>query len=465
MPKFGTSGLRGLAVELTDELVAQHVRAFLSVVPPAKQVLIGRDLRDSSPRLVQAVGLGAAQAGIRPVDCGALPTPALALAAEQAGSPAVMVTGSHIPADRNGLKFYRADGEITKDDEARILAALSPPAGVATVQWSADPGALTAFRARYARVFANTLTGLRVGVYQHSSVARDLMLDLLQDAGATPIPLGRSNTFIPVDTEAVDPATQAALKRWASDHAVDAIISTDGDADRPLLADETGRLVPGDVMGPLAAQYLGAEAAVTPVSSNTVLEASGAVTQVARCRIGSPYVIAEMARLRAAGQARVVGYEANGGFLLGYAADIDSATLAPLMTRDFALPLLSVLALAAAQGQSLSNLVATLPPRFTASDRLQNVPAEASQALVTRLLNGNYDLFPKHLTDVAQVDTTDGARLTFADQNIVHIRPSGNAPELRCYVEASTPETAQTILNEMLQRLHKAINAQPEPRR
>jgi len=454
MPKFGTSGLRGLAVDLTDDLVARYVRAFLSVVPPSERVLVGCDLRASSPRLVQAVGLGAAVAGRHAVDCGVLPTPALALAAQRAGCPAVMVTGSHIPADRNGLKFYRADGEITKDDEARILAALGP-AESAEVVWQPDPGALVEFRARYAG-FAGSLSGLRIGVYQHSSVARDLMLDLISDAGATPVPLGRSDTFVSVDTEAVDEETRAALRGWAAEHSVDAIISTDGDADRPLLTDAEGRVVPGDVMGPLAAMYLGAEAVVTPVSSNTVVEASGAFQRVARCRIGSPFVIAEMKQKR---DAKVVGYEANGGFLLGYAA-LDGA-LEPLMTRDFALPLLSVLALAVTRGLSVADLVKTLPARFTASDRLQDVPTEASGALVAKLMQGDFGLFPKAFGKVSHVDTTDGARLTFDDMRIVHVRPSGNAPELRCYVEAESPEAAATTLQQMLSRLRDAVEQGP----
>ncbi|TIW84509.1 MAG: phosphomannomutase, partial [Mesorhizobium sp.] len=66
--------------------------------------------------------LGAiAQRGFTPLDCGHLPTPALALEAARIRRPAIMVTGSHIPDDRNGLKFYRAEGEIDKADEAGII--------------------------------------------------------------------------------------------------------------------------------------------------------------------------------------------------------------------------------------------------------------------------------------------------------------------------------------------------------
>ena len=118
-PKFGTSGLRGLVVELTDTLVADHIRAFLSVCGE-KTLFIGRDLRPSSPDIAAVVARTARDFGVDVVDCGAVPTPALALASLGKGA-AVMVTGSHIPFDRNGIKFYRATGEISKQDEAAIV--------------------------------------------------------------------------------------------------------------------------------------------------------------------------------------------------------------------------------------------------------------------------------------------------------------------------------------------------------
>ena len=119
-PKFGTSGLRGLVTELSDGLCAAYTRAFLRACGQPEMLLIGRDLRPSSPRIAAAVAAGAASLGVRVVDCGAVPTPALALAALARQAPSAMVTGSHIPADRNGLKFYTARGEITKADEGEI---------------------------------------------------------------------------------------------------------------------------------------------------------------------------------------------------------------------------------------------------------------------------------------------------------------------------------------------------------
>ena len=342
-PKFGTSGLRGLVSELSDGLCAGYVRAFLQITPHSGRLMIGRDLRPSSERIATAVAAAAAAEGLIPVDCGALPTPALALAAMEAGAPSVMVTGSHIPADRNGLKFYTPTGEITKADEAAILAAYSGAADCPRVDAEQDPEALPAYRRRYLGFLGRSaLSGLRIGVYEHSSVARDLLSETLRFLGAETVSLGRSDDFIPVDTEAVDTETRAMLAGWANQHDLAAIVSTDGDADRPLMTDAKGTVIPGDVLGTLTAGLLGADTVVTPVSSNSMVELSGRFGRVIRTKIGSPFVIAAMEA--APDGARVAGFEANGGFLLGFAAEGRGGTIAPLATRDAFLPILVPLA-------------------------------------------------------------------------------------------------------------------------
>jgi phosphomannomutase len=267
------------------------------------------------------------------------------------------------------------------------------------------------------------------------------------------IELGRSPDFIPVDTEAVDPAIRVTLKDWAKAHQLDAIISTDGDGDRPLMTDATGTVIVGDILGQITGAALGATVAVTPVSSNTGAEAKFA--QVIRTRIGSPYVIAGMQTA----QGDVVGYEANGGFLLGFAAHGPHGALPPLMTRDAVLPLVAPLALAKAAG-GLAQLVAGEPARFTAADRLQEVSTEMSQALVAQ-----FDTNPaKRFAFLAgfdgaeaRVDRTDGLRMTLQDGRIVHLRPSGNAPELRLYAEADSARSAEETLQKGLALLRDLL--------
>ncbi len=127
--KFGTSGLRGLAVELEGQAARRYVAAFLRHVQGLGQlgggkVFIGRDFRPSSPAIAKDCAAAIGLFGLEAVDCGTVPTPALALHAMAAGCCAIMITGSHIPSDRNGLKFYVPGGEISKADEAGIVAAL-----------------------------------------------------------------------------------------------------------------------------------------------------------------------------------------------------------------------------------------------------------------------------------------------------------------------------------------------------
>ncbi|PTE23346.1 phosphomannomutase [Cereibacter changlensis JA139] len=454
-PKFGTSGLRGLVTELTPELVTAHVAAFLRTCPVGAGLFVGRDLRSSSPELAGVVIAAGRAAGLAVTDCGAVPTPALALAAMSAGAAAVMVTGSHIPADRNGLKFYTPDGEITKAHEVAILAGLtatSPTrAGPTPLQ---DSGAGPAWVARYVTAYGTqALRGMRIGVYSHSSVARDLMLETFRALGAGIADLGRSESFIPVDTEAVDAPTRAQLAAWAAE-GFDAIVSTDGDGDRPLMTDAAGQVIPGDVLGQITAAALGVETVVTPVSSNTGAEASGRFTRVIRTKIGSPFVIAAM---QAAG-GKVAGYEANGGFLLGFAAEGPVGALPALMTRDSLLPLIAPLA--KARGIGLAALVAAEPPRFTAADRLQDVPVEAASALVTTLVVDPRAraAFLASLGGVeAAEDRTDGLRLTLESGEIVHLRPSGNAPELRFYAEADSLPAASALLAAGLKLLREML--------
>src|SRR3569833_4262743 len=240
-----------------------------------------------------------------------------------------MVTCSHIPADRNGLKFYSASGEIDKADEAGILAALGADVGGAGTATD-EPEALRRYRARYTSMLPyGVLKGWRVGVWEHSAVARDLLIDMLDHYGAEVVPLNRSDIFIPVDTEAVSADTATELAGWVHSHQLDALVSTDGDADRPLLVDETGALVRGDTIGILTAKFLRADTVVTPVTSNSSIEGTGDFKQVIRTKVGSPYVIAGMGQ----GKGVVVGFEANGGVLLGSDVTLNGTTVTAMPAR------------------------------------------------------------------------------------------------------------------------------------
>jgi phosphomannomutase len=457
---FGTSGVRALVTELTPDVVRGFTSAFLNYLRDSGQlgrsgrVILGHDLRPSSPGIAAACASSIGDAGLVVEYIGALATPALALRAQAAAAPGIMVTGSHIPFDRNGIKVYTAKGEILKEDEEGIrntaidLASaqrLDEPAALPEV----DGAALQAYRARYLGVFEpSLLRGWRVGLYEHSSVARDFLRDLLASLGAEVVELGRSDSFVPIDTEAISAEDSARAKAWCSEYRLAALVSTDGDADRPLIFDERGECLRGDVIGILTARLLGADAVATPVSSNTALEKSGWFQQIARTRIGSPFVIEAMQGLAHSGAKFVVGYEANGGFLVGSRIELAGRVLEPLPTRDAVLPILALFAMAVRQGTKLSQLPDLLPHRHTASDRLRDVPTESSRHFIHGLMNdtARRDDFFADLGHITTVDATDGYRATLDSGDILHFRPSGNAPELRCYTESSSAARAETLL-------------------
>lgn len=457
---FGTSGARGLVDEMRADVCHAYTTAFLNAIAAdATQVVLGHDLRPSSPTIAAACVAAIQDQGKQVVYAGALPTPALALYGAQIGAPTIVVTGSHIPFNRNGIKFYRAEGEISKSDEQAMLRQLvGLPRNLELPTLPApDRRAHDAYVRRYVDFFGpRTLKGTNVAVYEHSSVGRDLLRDILEALGAEVLSLGRTDLFVPIDTEAVRHEDVALAREWAAVHDFDALVSTDGDADRPLIGDETGQWLRGDVVGILCAQYLKAQSVVTPVSSNTALEQCQVFPHVIRTRIGSPYVIAGMEDALAQGRDMVVGYEANGGFLLGTQVLQHGRRLAPLPTRDAVLPIVALLCAAKERDCRLSELGKHLPQRYTASDRLQDFDTLKSHALIARVkedvdLMGQ--LLAPHSGAVGQVNEVDGLRVTFANGDIVHLRPSGNAPELRCYAESSSERAARTLCDACLLRV------------
>jgi len=460
--KFGTSGLRGLAVELVGEPTRLHVRAFVRYMKARKLakrdglVCVAYDFRDSSGALLQDVLAALAQEGMKALVFGAVPTPALALEAMQRKAGAIMITGSHIPADRNGLKFYVPQGEISKRDEKAItagVAKLKPSAKLRGVKVQKTQfGTPDAFVARYKETFAGEpLQGLRVGVYQHSTVARDMLMELLDHAGADVEALGRSDHFIPVDTEAVSEATQALVSDWCKAGRFDAIVSADGDGDRPLVCDEQGQILRGDFVGMITARFLGAKTVVTPITSNSGIDAHVSKRSL-RTKVGSPYVIAGMKKAKRAGSKAIVGFEANGGFFTLSTFKQNGIALAPLPTRDCFLPILSVLAFAAREKLKLSQLSMKYPLPAALAGRLENYPVAASSALMTQLMKSPAasKAFFAPLGVVLRIDKTDGLRCTLEGGGAVHLRPSGNAPEFRCYVEAADQHKAEHLLGAAL---------------
>lgn len=556
--QFGTSGRRGKVVHLTQLEIYINALAdleYLQSLPLSRggiargeEFYFAYDLRPSSSRYVeeqdgrgeiaQAIESAIGDAGMQPVNLGCLPTPALTCYALARGRGSMMITGSHIPFDRNGYKTNTAVGELRKQDEEPIFQRVRQVrARLYNQPYAESPfdqlglfkvghrellpathAARSAYIERYASFFAGaSLDGKLLLVYQHSAVGRDILVEILEHFGAEVIPAGRSERFVPIDTENIDAAQLAEIQRLADQAALKhgplyAILSTDGDSDRPLIlgrdpATAKVHFFTGDLVGMIVAEYLGTDAVVVPISCNDAID-RGNLAEVAepKTRIGSPYVIAAMEKARSRGGRVVCGWEANGGFLTGSDIRRNGRVLKALPTRDALLPILSVLFRAHERGLTLTELFAQLPKRFSRAALLKRFPRSVGLEITgrfspagervreavfaaggTALLDADRNELPISKVQVREVEAIrnrlgefftpamgfgeitrlnyiDGVRISFSNGDVAHLRPSGNADELRLYVVADTEARAEAIAklgvaepDGILRRMEKAV--------
>jgi phosphomannomutase len=536
---FGTSGRRGEVVHLTQLEIYINTLAeleYLQSLHPADGGIVrgdrfyfAYDLRPSSSQYVksqggrgeiaQAVVCAIGNAGMQPVNLGRIPTPAMTYYALSQGKGSIMVTGSHIPFDRNGYKVNTSRGELLKKDERPInervsrirdllygqpySASLFDAQGLFKTGHRELPHETAEGRKAYINRYTTfyegrSLGGMRLLCYQHSAVGRDLLVEILNHLGAETIPAGRSDTFVPIDTENIDDAQLASIQALAGQAAaehgrLDAVVSTDGDSDRPLILGvdpESGSVTfyGGDLLGMIAAQFLRADAVVVPISCNDAIDRGRLRDMLEpRTRIGSPYVIEGMEKARRRGKRAVCGWEANGGFLTGSNIELDGKTLAALPTRDAVLPILCALFAAHESKKTLAGLFAELPKRFSRASLLKHFPRSRAQKTL-RLFspadgkikevrfekglpafsdeNGNplppstvqvqelesirdrlESVFPAEIgfPGIARLNYIDGVRITFDNGDVAHVRPSGNADELRIYAVADSQLRADEI--------------------
>lgn len=463
---FGTSGIRALVTDLTFAVINDYVKAFLKRFSlenqPLPKVVLGMDLRPSSPAIAEYVYSVCEANGYLVDFIGALPTPALAYHCQETKSLGIMITGSHIPYDRNGIKFYHAKGEITKADEKAITSMLVDSEIPSTSDElvsipSPNHQASQHYLQRYLDYFGpHALAGLHVGVYEHSAVSRDILKQLLLALGAQVKALGRSDAFIPIDTEAVSIEDKQKASHWCQQYGLDALVSTDGDSDRPLVFDNEGQFIPGDILGLITANTMGVTHLAVPVSCNSIIEDTKGIQLVVRTKIGSPFVIEALEQLKQTKSHAIAGFEANGGFIL--ATSIGS--LEALPTRDAFLPMISVLASSKAQQKSLSIAVKPLMSRVTYSDRIKNIDWFKTKALLDDLARSSYTQYPKFKNEIAvkEIDLTDGLRIFYSDNDVIHWRLSGNAPELRCYTESTSQQNAMQICQRAIQVMNTLLD-------
>ncbi len=531
---FGTSGLRGLVSDITDLEAYINVKAALRYllkigdIRAGGTVIIAGDLRPSTERIMRACAQAIIDSGCQLENAGKIPTPALIAYTVSTKRAGVMVTGSHIPFDRNGIKVNKSVGEVLKSDEAGIIREVDrvrreeygrsaaesafDAAGMLKRARDLPPvdcSAEETYVRRYLRSFSRGFSGLRILVYQHSAVGRDILSRILSELGAEVITAGRSETFVPIDTENI---TDEQLNRLedlliaaeARGQPLHAIVSTDGDSDRPLvtavLSDaerQPGarrvRFLPGDLLGIVVAEYLRADAVAVPISANDAVDRRMKERGAAllKTKIGSPYVVSALDELRRTEKfARIVGWEANGGFLTASDIQLSAGMLPELPTRDSTLPILATLSAAVEQGIGLSTLWDRLPARFGRAGLLDKVSIAVSQAILARLIpSGNLIEMefdgPSRVLDysetegmavplaesvskkwqeskailssffgsalgfdeIVRLNVLDGVRIYFRNGDIVHIRPSGNAPQLRIYAVSNSQTRADEIVS------------------
>jgi len=483
--KFGTSGRRGEVIHLTQLEIYINVVGeleFLLSLPAhdggiarGDEFYFAMDLRPSTEKIAKAVVRAVKDCGMRAVNLGTIPTPALANYAFACKRGSIMVTGSHIPFDRNGYKLNTSVGELLKHHESAVNAAVARvreriyamscddalfdehgALKIDTAVTAADDSAREAYLRRYSEFFDGlSLEGKRVLVYQHSAVGRDLLASMLRTMGADVITAGRSDHFVPIDTENIDAAQLAVIQTLADAHgSAFAVVSTDGDSDRPLVlgmrADGRVQFFGGDLVGMVTAEFLNADSVVVPISCNDAIDRGRLAPFLEpKTKIGSPFVIEGMDRARANGKKRICGWEANGGFLTGSPMVREGRTLAPLATRDAVLPILCVLFAAHKKRVALTELFGELPARYSKAGLLRGFPnARARKLLAALNRDVLQDVFPQSLgfTSIAHIDETDGVRAKFSNGEIAHLRASGNADELRIYAVADSQQRADEIV-------------------
>jgi phosphomannomutase len=169
----------------------------------------------------------------------------------------------------------------------------------------------------------------------------------------------------------------------------------------------------------------------------------------------------------------IVGWEVNGGFMLGTDVPFAGGVLQRLPTRDAFLPILVTLFLAAEQNVKVSEVFATLPERYTQAGMIDNFPVEVSKKVIEQMGSEDaFTLIEKFFTaelgyaKPVDINTLDGVRITFSNNEIAHLRPSGNAPQMRIYSVSGSQDRSDEIVaqviaepNGILRTIEASLNA------
>lgn len=408
---FGTDGVRGIfGADLSPELVERLGRGFATWCGGA-QVLVGRDTRRSGPVLEQALARGLSACGSQVLLGGVLPTPAVALLAEQSGA---VVSASHNPAEYNGVKFFLRGAKLSDEEEEQVEALLDAPGAAAQGDIRCADGAAE----RYVRVvcerFGAPLGGLRVVLDCANGAMSEAAPAAFARLGADTIAVANApdGSNINAGCGATD---LSLLARAVLAHGADLGVAFDGDGDRVLAVDAEGREVDGDQIVAILALHLRVELVAVTVMTNLgfhrLMEARG--IRVITTDVGDRYVLEALRR-----EGGVLGGEQSGHviWLDGHVSG-DGLAAALLLCRALV-----------EQRTSLAEAAAVMP-RFP--------QAKANVPVRTKILTPAVQELAEELN----------ARLAGAGR--VLVRPSGTEPVVRVLAEAETASVAAEICSTM----------------
>ena len=425
--------VRGLVdTELTPAVArALGTAAAIELAAPGERLIIGRDMRPSSPTLVAAFTEALLDAGVDVVDVGLVSTDAVTYASGELGAPGAMFTASHNPAAYNGIKLCRAGaapvaidtGLARIRDLAAVVLASGPEAvegGVAATRGSRSELDLLPRFGAHVRGFltdASALTGMRVVVDAGNGMGGLVWPAVTEGLGIDTVPLyfELDGTFPNHPADPLDPANLVDLSaRVVMEDAVLGL-AFDGDADRVFAVDATGRPVDSSLVGALVASRVLLDESGGTVLHNLICSRSVPEAIVAaggepvRTRVGHSFIKAEMARTGA-----VLGVEHSGHFYFRDNHRADSGVIAALL----------LLEAVAAAGGSLADAVAPHDTRVRSGERNLRVTDTAAALELVR------SAYAPHAPDVLDGLTVDLGAVWF------NVRPSNTEPLLRLNVEA-----------------------------
>ena len=437
---FGTNGVRGVFSEdFTLEFVNDLVMSLATYFKQGK-ILVGYDGRHSSPIVAKVVSSALNYSGLDCYMAGLVPTPCLEYATKKLGyDGGLMITASHNPPQYNGIKPVASDGvEISREDERKIEQIFDEK------NWIKASTFGKSFEET--NVISTYIDGIISLIDIDSIKAKKFKVCLDLGNGAQAVTAKKLCENLGCDVHAINeeingdfpgrgseptPQNLDELSKLVVDTNSNFGIAFDGDGDRSIFCDETGKILTGDSSALLLCDYLLQQypnsQVVTCLNSGNIIEniVEKTNSHVVRTKVGSVEVSRRMVNDDA-----LVGYEENGGFMFGNHNHV----------RDGAMTLALMLDLLSKSQSHLSQNIKNLPPSFTTKTKIE-CSLEKSKIVISELLKE----FPDS-------NTSDGIKIQVDKDNWVMIRPSGTEPIIRIYGESNSQQNLDSLISNFVEK-------------